>query len=114
MHGLGEYSFHPSQVGDFCPHIRQMSGGEVSDLHTDLMPALVGKSQQRVDFIKCKSEFPCSPDEAQRSTLHYTVEPTPARGARRMRHHADAFVVADRLDVDPAAPGQFTNRDRCI
>src|SRR6266481_8130573 len=88
-----------------------MSAGEVSDFDARLMPAFGGKPEQGADFIEGKSEFPCAPDKGQSATLRLAVEPPPAGSARRVRHHVDALVVADGLDVDPGAPGEFANRD---
>jgi len=76
-----------------------MSAGEVSDFDARLMPAFGGKPEQGADFIEGKSEFPCAPDKGQSATLRLAVEPPPAGSARRVRHHVDALVVADGLDI---------------
>jgi hypothetical protein len=51
MYGVGKNAFHRFEIGDLCPHIGQMVGGEIADLGARLMPAFGGEREQRADFI---------------------------------------------------------------
>jgi hypothetical protein len=100
---------HRFEVGDLCSYSVEMAGCQVPHLDTRAVSAFVGERQQRADFIQGEAKVPCPPDEGEGPAFHVSVLTAPAGGARRMRHHADAFVVADRLDIYPGAPGEFAD-----
>jgi hypothetical protein len=41
LHSIGKHTVHSFQVGELGSHIHEMPGGDVADLGTRLMPAMV-------------------------------------------------------------------------
>lgn len=71
---------------------------------------LVLQIQQLSDRIQREAQFPAVADEGQAFKVFLSETPLVALGAGRVRHQADLFVVADRLDFAACPGSKFANR----
>lgn len=63
----------------------------------------VDQIEQSADLVKAEAKPSALADKHQPFQLACIVVPLAAGAARRLRHDADALVIADRLDIDAAS-----------
>jgi hypothetical protein len=109
-HGFQD-ALDPPQIGDLPTH-----GGKVVHRHfIDLAAgicAAVDEVEQGADVVEAEAQFPAAPYEGEALHLFGVVGAMPALRARRLRHNADALVIADGLDVDAGPAGYLSDRQR--
>jgi len=83
--------------------------GDLARLGAGAIPAQ-RQRQQRSDILDAKAQFAGAPDEAQPLDVFRMIAAVSARGARRLGGEVDAFVIADRLNIDAGEIRERTNR----
>lgn len=106
----GQRRLHRAQIGDFPPHIREMSLGDQFYLAAGAI-TLVCQAQQGAHLVEREAEFTRAADEAEALDVGGAIHSMAAPGARWFRQHADFFVEPDRLDIAPRLRGQRADQD---
>ena len=67
---------------------------------------LCSEPKKRAHVLKGETRFACPSDEDQAPLIVFGVKPVSARAAGRLRQNANAFVVANGLDIHLGSLGQ--------
>src|SRR6185436_4873649 len=76
-------------------------------------PAAIARLEKAGELLRREPESNRVPDEQQAGDGVVRVVTEPARGARRPRQDADAFVVAHQIRADAGATRRLTDAERC-
>jgi hypothetical protein len=73
--------------------------------------AIVGEAQQFPHFLEGKPEIAAAPDKAQPLEVRFGITAVVAAAAGNGGQKANAFVLADRLDLGAGALGEVTDAE---
>src|SRR5262245_45567313 len=96
------------EIGHFRPDILEVVSSNLFDFSA-CGSFRRSETEQGADFVKGKSEFPSASHESEHAQVRFPINAPAAGRAWRRWQHLDPFVVADRLDVHPAACREFPN-----
>ena len=111
-HGVREHSLHRLEVGDFGPDRGKVGGSDLAHLGAGTL-TFGRQAEEGTHLIEREAEFACPAHERQPPYVLGAVAAV-AAAASGGRQQADAFVVADRLDVAAGPAREFTDRDAAM
>lgn len=102
----GDRRRHAAKVSNLGSYFRQMRLCPFLDFRAGLA-FTVNKVEQTANLVDAKSQFTAAQDKAKAPDVGLIIQAVSLGTARRLRHQAYVFVVADGLDVAAGSLGEF-------
>ena len=109
LHGIRQHALQCAKIGNFRPNLRKVTDCKLTCFGAYLVAVPGGEDEQGSDFVKAEPEFAGTSDKGEDARLGHAVGPSSIGGPGRSRNHLDTLVIADGLDIDAGAPGEFAD-----